>query len=84
MRRKCFGVRGVSIWVVVRELEISVGLTGTSKSLPRAQGSILARVKLGFVDEGIDDEMGSIDGLVVKIFIDSLFNIEVSIESLNM
>ena len=67
---------------------LSVGVTGTSKTLFRARGPILARVELWFVDEGVDDEMGSIDGLVVKIFVeffgDSLFNVEVSIESLDV
>ena len=47
-------------------------------------GLILAGVELEFVD----DEMGSIYGLVVKIFVESfedlLFNIEVSIESLDV
>ena len=48
----------------------------------------MTRVELGFVNEGVDDEMDSIDGLVVKIFIesfeDSLFDVEVSIESLDV
>ena len=61
---------------------------GTSKTLLCAWGPILARVELGFVNEGVDDEMGSIDGLVVKIFVESfknlLFNIEVLIESLDV
>ena len=48
----------------------------------------MARVELWFVNEGVDDEMGSIDRLVVKIFVesfeDSLLDVEVSIESLDV
>ena len=48
----------------------------------------MTRVEFGFVDEGVDDEMGSIDRLVVKIFVESFenstFDVEVSIESLDV
>lgn len=69
--RKCLGVGGVPTGVVVWELEISVGVTGTTYALNRPGSSDPARFESGFINKRGFDEMTPVDCLVVEVFIES-------------